>query len=69
MAKKKNHTLVCTSSVPIVQCQSCFYLVVFGMTAAAGLGAAEVEGFAAVDAKGLLVAAKEKKGEKKTNKT
>lgn len=34
------------------------------MTAAAGLGAAEVEGFAAVDAKGLLVAAKEKKGKK-----
>lgn len=31
-------------------------LVVFGMTAAPGLGAAEVEGFAAVYAKGLLVA-------------
>lgn len=31
-------------------------LVVFGMTAAPGLGAAEVEGFAAVYVKGLLVA-------------
>lgn len=34
------------------------------MTAAPGLGAAEVRGFAAVDVKGLLVAAKDKTAKK-----
>lgn len=45
-------------------CESRSYLVVFGMTAAPGLGAAEVEGFAAVDANGLLVAAEDTKWQK-----
>lgn len=36
------------------------------MTAAPGLGAAEVEGFAAVDTKGLLVVAEDIKWQKLT---